>query len=667
MSVSSSHGAESRRPVFTGNRRVPGLLERTLASGATVYEARLRLGGNVRRVRLAATTKTDAIAQLRTLQVDFERGEQHRSGVGLTLDELADDYLTHLRAPIGDTDPRRRRSPRTVAHYDEQLRLHVRPVLGRRLAAELTAADVRRLLDLLAAKRLAPSSRTGLLNILSGLLAYGVKQGAVERNVVRDLDRDDRPTAARLTEPRYLAREEVDRLLAAMGDTFRPAAATCAYAGLRLSEALGLRWQDVDLKAGTLSVTAQLGQDGERVPLKTAASAATVPMLPALVLELRAHRSRLSERSLARVQADALVFTTAHGRPHGRRNVLRAVYAAGHAAGLNGNDREPVGVHDLRHSFRRTQPLGWPDVARGGRSRTPREPARNRDRLRGPDRAGPRATRSEASAGVRWLSTRPFAATISVVGFKPMDLDASAVRQAGRRIVGIIPRSFSHERAQAYERDSAAGTINEHYPQLLERWRASTAAGELWQGPGDESFQGDEALWSLFVEHVRSWQTLEIGAGPFGYLAPCWWIERRAIIDPLVDFYRDEEIRIAGESWFSDEIATYNQVAEDVVEELVGTVDGCIVSRNALDHMEDPLGVMHNIGRYAAPGCYLLFWTDIWHLHGPNQGHRQITRSPDAFEALIVGLGFDVLKRSAPVREVGEAIEYGCLAVKRPC
>jgi hypothetical protein len=246
-----------------------------------------------------------------------------------------------------------------------------------------------------------------------------------------------------------------------------------------------------------------------------------------------------------------------------------------------------------------------------------------------------------------------------------MRLDASNVRRVGRRIVAIIPRSFSHERAQAYERDSAAATIRDHYPELLERWRASAAAGRLWQDAGDEWFQGDEALWSIFVEHARSRQTLEIGSGPFGYLAPCWWIERRAIIDPLLDFYREEEIRIAGESWFTNDIAAYNRNAEDVVEELVGTVDGCIVSRNALDHMEDPLGVMHNIGCYAGLGCYLLFWTDIWHLHAPNQGHRQITRSPEALEALIIGLGFDVLKRSAPLREVGEALEYGCLAVKR--
>lgn len=178
MTHASSHGATSRRPVYTGNRRVPGLYERTLAKGSTVYDAALRLGGKVRRHRLTATTKTDAINELRALQVDYERGEVHRSpAAGLTLDELARDYLAHLRIRVNESDPRRRRSPRTVEHYDAQLRLHILPVLGHLPAAELTVADVRRLLDVLAAKRLSSWSRSGLMSILSGTLTYGVRQG----------------------------------------------------------------------------------------------------------------------------------------------------------------------------------------------------------------------------------------------------------------------------------------------------------------------------------------------------------------------------------------------------------------------------------------------------------------------------------------------------------
>lgn len=350
MTHTASHGATSRRPVYSGKHRVPGLYERARADGATVYEAALRLGGKVRRHTLAARTKTDAISELRALQVDYERGEQHRSAAAaLTVADVARDWLGHLEARVEHRDPRRRYSARTVALYRQRLDQHVIPALGHGAIHELNVADVRRLVDRLGA--LAPSTVTGIVAIVSGLCRYAVKSGVLERNPVRDLDRDDRPGVGRLSEPRYLTRDELDLLLDHLSDTFRPVATACAYAGLRVSEALGLRWRDVDLTAGTLTVTGQLGATGERVAPKTQASAATVPLLPALARELREHRSRQAGRDLRLVHADALVFTTSRGNPQSRRNALRAVHAAGDAAGLNMNGREPVGLHDLRHSF----------------------------------------------------------------------------------------------------------------------------------------------------------------------------------------------------------------------------------------------------------------------------------------------------------------------------
>jgi integrase len=227
----------------------------------------------------------------------------------------------------------------------------VLPELGRRQLDDVQLVDVRRLVDRLGAAGLAPATVTGTVGILSGLLRYAVKSGLLDRNPVRDLDRDDRPGSTRLTEPRYLTAGELEQLLARLSPTFRPVACVCTFAGLRISEALGLRWRDVDLTAGELTVTAQLGAGGERVPVKSAASAATVPLLPALARELRDHRSSLAERDLRRVHPDALVFTTARGRPQSRRNALRAVHTAGDAAGLNGDGREAVGLHDLRHSY----------------------------------------------------------------------------------------------------------------------------------------------------------------------------------------------------------------------------------------------------------------------------------------------------------------------------
>src|SRR6185437_14195644 len=104
----------------------------------------------------------------------------------------------------------------------------------------------------------------------------------MEANPVRLLDRGDRPSTKRTKEPRYLDRSEIDRLLDELGEEFRPIAAVCAFAGLRISEALALRWQDVDFATGLL-----------RVPgTKTAASKQPVPMTSDLVAELRAHRDR---------------------------------------------------------------------------------------------------------------------------------------------------------------------------------------------------------------------------------------------------------------------------------------------------------------------------------------------------------------------------------------
>jgi integrase len=347
-----THGSLTRRPVYSGSRRVPGLYERTLADGSTVYDAALRLGGKSRRHRLEATTKTDAINELRALQVDYERGEAHRSpAAALTVADVAADWLAHLESRVGHRDPRRRYSARTVALYRQRLHRHVVPALGTLPVAEVTVADVRRLVDRAGRARLAPGTVTSLVNITSGLFRFAVKGGLAKRNPVRDLDRDDRPGVARLTQPRYLTAAEVEALLANMSDVFRPVAAACAYSGLRVSEALGLRWRDVDVGASTLTICGQLGDDGTRVPTKTRASEATVPLLPALTRELRQHRSRQAGRDLRLVHADALVFSTARGKPQSRRNALRAVHAAGDVAGLNPEGRQRVGLHDLRHSF----------------------------------------------------------------------------------------------------------------------------------------------------------------------------------------------------------------------------------------------------------------------------------------------------------------------------
>ena len=226
--------------------------------------------------------------------------------------------------------------------YEQRLGTHVIPRLGRIKLAELSVPHIRRLVDGLSQEGLSGSTVRGCVTALSAVMRHGVRDlGAIARNPCRDLDRGDLPSAKRLSEPRYLSIEQVESILSRMTDRFRPVAATCFWAGLRISEALALRWEHVDFEGGTIDVPGT----------KTTNSAASVPLLPRLARELLTHRERQAKKSFRTIRSDELVFQTAAGRSPGRRNALRALQAAAEAAGLTGDGQEAVGLHDLRHSL----------------------------------------------------------------------------------------------------------------------------------------------------------------------------------------------------------------------------------------------------------------------------------------------------------------------------
>ena len=225
---------------------------------------------------------------------------------------------------------------------------------------------------------------------------------------------------------------------------------------------------------------------------------------------------------------------------------------------------------------------------------------------------------------------------------------------------------FFHRRAQRYESSSNRITIQTDFRRVYESWEQERAAGHLWQTADDMWFQGDATLWSQFVDHVRDRKCLEIGSGPFGYLAPCYWIKDRVIVDPLIDAYRKEEMKLTGKTFFTDDIRTLATGAETFIEDLSGAVNGFIVCQNALDHCKRPFKVLKNIGRYAAPGCFLLLWTDIWHLEGVDAGHRNITRSEAGMDAFLRDLGFEIVKTGRKIRDSKEYVEYGRLMQKVP-
>lgn len=120
---------------------------------------------------------------------------------------------------------------------------------------------------------------------------------------------------------------------------------------MRRGEALALRWSDVDLDNGTVTVRGTLGRIGGRLVVsepKTDRSRRTVPIGAPLVAMLRAQRKQQAAEQLRAAnqwENSGLVFTTEFGTPVEPRNILRTVETAAAKAGMEG-----VGVHTLRHS-----------------------------------------------------------------------------------------------------------------------------------------------------------------------------------------------------------------------------------------------------------------------------------------------------------------------------
>ena len=177
---------------------------------------------------------------------------------------------------------------------------------------------------------------------LRQILRYAMRQGWIGANPVDCLEPGEKPSGKR-GEVRILDERDLGRLVAHAGP-YRVLFAFLPYCGLRIGEALGLRWCDVNLDAGLLHVRQQLSR--RRIPkqLKTPAAQREVVLAPALVNVLREHWLASPHKT-----PEEFVFTDSLGRGRDYRDVGEGFRHAVKAAALTGPGR--LTLHSLRHTF----------------------------------------------------------------------------------------------------------------------------------------------------------------------------------------------------------------------------------------------------------------------------------------------------------------------------
>jgi integrase len=264
----------------------------------------------------------------------------------LTFAQLAATWLEGFEALVAVGE----RGERTLENYRYHLNKHLLPALGRKRLTEITTDDIAQLIARLRAQGLAAKTINGALVPLGRILQHALRRGHITDNPLRRLEQHERPRVHR-RQQRVLDHNEITRLLDAALPRYRTFLATALYTGMRLSELLGLTWNDIDLDNGLIHVRYQLSRahkdrPARRVRLKTQAATRDIPLLPQLGALLKRHKLA-SPYS----RDNDYLFTSTLGTPLAPRNAeRRGLRRAADHAGLNPTGQPRLGVHDLRHA-----------------------------------------------------------------------------------------------------------------------------------------------------------------------------------------------------------------------------------------------------------------------------------------------------------------------------
>ena len=309
----------------------------------TYWEARITTGrdpGTGRQVQRSFTGKTqkEVREKMQAAAVAVNTGSYvtpQKMTVGQWMDTWAADYLGAAK-------------PATVTIYKNNIKNHIKPALGAVGLSDLHPHMVQTFINGL---ELSPASVRLAYKVLHMALEKAVKLEYIPKNPAAG---SELPKLEQ-KEIHPLDDQQVAELLnAAKGGDIEYLIIAALFTGCRLSELLGLTWDAVNFKQGTITINKQLARPEHRgatpfISPKNGKPRTISPATSVMATLKRQQRRQIEQQLKAGPLWDNMyhvVFSTEIGEPLDQWKAEKEFSAVLEAAGLTG-----IRFHDLRHSY----------------------------------------------------------------------------------------------------------------------------------------------------------------------------------------------------------------------------------------------------------------------------------------------------------------------------